>query len=98
MSVPNLKRVSVSSEQELAGWLARQPGAAGPVMLVTRARASHRNHVSREQVGRVLADHGWTAGPRYTLNGDLLGHVIVGPGLPARGAAASSPSGGAARQ
>ena len=78
--IPDLKRVRISSEEQLDAWLARHPHREGGVMLVTHADAAHRKHVSREQVGRALAAHGWTAGPRYTLNAGLLGHKIARAG------------------
>lgn len=77
MKTPNLKRISISSEQELDIWLASHSDQSQSVMLVTHTKPSHRNYVSGEQVREALAAHGWIAGPRYTLNADLLGHVIA---------------------
>ena len=76
MQIPTLKRITVTSEQQLGIWLAKQSAQAESVMLVTHTKASHKTYVSREQVEQMLAAHGWIAGRRYTLNPDLLGHVI----------------------
>jgi predicted alpha/beta-hydrolase family hydrolase len=69
--------VTISSQAQLASWLAKHPGDAQSVMLVTHVDASHRDYVSREDVAEALAVHGWSAGRRYTLNADLLGHMIA---------------------
>ncbi|MEE9334923.1 MAG: hypothetical protein V3U65_12620 [Granulosicoccaceae bacterium] len=76
MSMPKLKRINVHSEQELDVWLAKNSGQEKNILVVTHANASHRKYVSRDQVGQVLAKHGWKAGPRYTLGSVLLGHEI----------------------
>lgn len=76
MRVPNLKRLKIGSEQDLRGWLAKAPHPEDRVMLVTHCKSAHPNYVSREQVEDALSAHGWVAGPRYTLNATLLGHVI----------------------
>ena len=80
MKIPNLKRVKISSEQELRIWLAKHPHQEECVMLVTYSNASRPKYVSREQVRDALTAHGWVAGPRYTLNAILMGHVISKPG------------------
>ena len=77
MSMPNLKRVKVSSVQELESWLKENTDFHQCVMLVTQADASHRKFISREQVGQTIEKHGWNAGKRYTLGSGLLGHVIT---------------------
>lgn len=77
MKIPSMKRVKVTSPQELDVWLTKYDGTPGSVMLVTHADAAHKDHVSREQVQGVLGVHGWAAGVRYTLNATLLGHVIT---------------------
>jgi hypothetical protein len=76
MSIPNLKRVRISSVQELESWLAKQSDQAQSVMVVTYSEATHDKFVSHDQVGDVLTAHGWDAGRRYTLNGNLIGHVM----------------------
>lgn len=76
MSIPNLKRIKVSSEQELRNWLAKHPDQEQSIMLVTCNKKSRDKHVSREQVRDALVEHGWADGPRYTLKGNLIGHVI----------------------
>lgn len=75
MSMPNLKRVRIFSELELSTWLDKNSGHES-VMLVTHSDASHKKHVSREQISDVLAKHGWKEGFKYTLSSTLLGHVI----------------------
>lgn len=76
MDIPKLKRITVTSDADLRAWLARHRTSGESVMLVTRARRGSPNHVSRAEVGAALAAQGWVAGPRYTLNGSLIGHVI----------------------
>ncbi len=76
MSIPNLKRIKVSSGQELRNWLAKQPDQQQTVMLLTCNKTSRNKYVSREEVDEALVEHGWVAGVKYTLNGNLIGHVI----------------------
>ncbi len=76
MNIPNLKRVKISSEQELRVWLNKHPNQEQSVMLVTHNKKFLEKHVSREQVQGALIEHGWADGPRYTLNAHLIGHVI----------------------
>ncbi len=45
-------------------------------MIVTCDRSSPTKHVSRASVRSILAQHGWKSEKSYTLNGNLLGHVI----------------------
>ena len=73
MSMPKLKRIKVSSEEELRSRLATGPGDA--VMIVTCNKTSRDKHVSNEQVSGVLGELGWSLGRRYTLSGNLVGHV-----------------------
>ena len=77
MEFPKLKRINVCSEQELDVWLKRNTSQEESVMVVTHANSSHQKFVSREQVGQLLAEHGWKAGSRYTIGSNLLGHVIT---------------------
>lgn len=74
--MPNLKRIKIISEKELQVWLTKQPDQIENVMLVTFADTTHEKHVSREQISAALSEHGWSAGFKYTLRGNLLGHVI----------------------
>lgn len=76
MTIPNLKRIKVSSALELQTLLAKKPDHEQSLMLVTYSESSHANYVSREQVNDIVAKHAWQVGTRYTLNGNLLGHVI----------------------
>jgi len=75
MNIPNLKRVKVSSEQELHNWLAKHTAYAQDVMIVTCNKKSRDKHLSSSQVQDVLNGNGWTAGRSYTLDGNLVGHV-----------------------
>ena len=76
MKIPNLKRIKVSSETELATWLSKRPKQFESVMITTTTKPSGPNFVGRDQVEAALAAHGWIAGPCFTLNGGLIGHVI----------------------
>lgn len=76
MIIPKLKRIKVSSEQELRNWLAKNPDQMQDVMIVTCNKKSPDKHLSRDQVKDVLAQNGWLAGRSYTLIGNLDGHVI----------------------
>lgn len=80
MIIPGLKRIKVSSEQELRTWLAKNAGCGHEVMIVTCNQTSSVKHVSGSQVRAALHEHGWTAGRSYTLAGNLNGHVAKGPG------------------
>jgi len=77
--IPKLKRINIHSELELKVWLKKNSSQKESVMLVTHSNTSHQKHVSREQIGEMLAEHGWKAGSRYTLGSDLLAHVISKP-------------------
>jgi hypothetical protein len=76
MSIPNLKRVTVSSETDLRNWLTKETTPEQSVMLVTHTKASPEKHLSNEEIAGAVSDHSWTAGRRYTLNGTLIGQVI----------------------
>ena len=75
MTIPKLRRIKVSSGQELGDWLAKNEDLRQDVMLVTCNSKSRDKFVSSEQVREALAEHGWSAGRRYTLRGNLVGHV-----------------------
>ncbi|MCK0168797.1 hypothetical protein MWU52_14655 [Jannaschia sp. S6380] len=76
MTVPRLKRVKVSSEQELRTWLAKNADGTQSVMVVTCDRNSRDKFVGSDQVRAAAAAHGWAAGRSYTLRGNLVGHVV----------------------
>lgn len=76
MNIPSLKRVKISSEQDLNNWLTKHSSQEQSVMLVTHNKSSLEKHISREQVQDAIIKHGWVDGPRYTLNAHLVGHVI----------------------
>ncbi|WFE88481.1 hypothetical protein K1718_20280 [Roseibium porphyridii] len=75
MLIPNLKRIKVSSVQELRSWLGKSPIQNQRVMIVTCNKTSARKFLSRESVQKTLAEYGWAVETRYTLNGNLVGHV-----------------------
>ncbi len=75
MHIPNLKRVKVSSVQELRNWLGKGPDQHQRVMIVTCNKTSTGKFLSRESVQNTLAEYGWAVETRYTLNGNLVGHV-----------------------
>jgi len=76
MIIPKLKRIKVSSEQELRNWLAKNSGHKQEVMIVTCNKKSRDKHVSSDQVRETLGEKGWAAGQSYTLDGNLVGHVV----------------------
>lgn len=76
MSIPNLKRVRLSTETELRAWLARNTGLTGDVMLVTSAKTSSETPLNGEVVRRAVRDAGLEAGRSCTLNGGLVGRVV----------------------
>ena len=49
MSIPRLKRIKVSSVQELRNWLSKQPDQEQSVMVLTCKENSRDKYVSREQ-------------------------------------------------
>ena len=76
MPIPKLKRIKISSEQELVSWLAKNTNRTGEVMIVTCNKVSPSKYVSRDRVCDALSKHGWTSGQSYTLDGKLVGHVV----------------------
>lgn len=76
MTIPKLKRIKVSSQGQLQTWLAKNADCPGEVMIVTCDKTSRDKYLSTAQVEKALRDHGWSAGPRYTLIGNLIGHVV----------------------
>ncbi|MEO1189232.1 MAG: hypothetical protein AAFW60_09165 [Pseudomonadota bacterium] len=76
MIIPKLKRIKVSSEQELRNWLAKNSERKQEVMIVTCNAKSRDKHISSDKVRDTLGEVGWVAGRSYTLDGNLVGHVI----------------------
>ena len=76
MSIPKLKRIRVSSEQDLRNWLVRNSDQSQEVMIVTCNKGSRDKHVSRELVLDQASQNGWEAARSYTLDGGLVGHVV----------------------
>jgi len=76
MAIPNLKRIKVTSLEQLSAWLSKQPSAPQQVMLVTLTSKTNTHYISREDIDTAVQTHGWSIGFKYTLKGDLLGHVI----------------------
>lgn len=79
MIIPRLKRVKVSTEQELRSWLLKNSEHAHDVMIVTCNKTSRNKYVSSDQVRNALNEFGWRAGQSYTLEGNLVGHVVRRP-------------------
>ncbi|WP_439142852.1 hypothetical protein [Planktotalea sp.] len=77
MNIPKLKRATIASEDGLRVWLKNNSDLAESVMLVTHSNPRSSKHVSTEQVANALTNSRWSAGRRYTLNDNLLGHVIT---------------------
>jgi len=75
MIIPKLKRIKVSSEEELRTWLTKNAACETQVMIVTCNTLSKDKHVSGDQVRNTLGELGWRAGQSYTLKGNLVGHV-----------------------
>lgn len=76
MNLPKLKRVKVSTEQELRTWLNKNSECPQEVMITTCNKASRKKHLSSQQVRKTAAECGWIPGRSYTLDGNLHGHVI----------------------
>ncbi len=76
MDRPNLKRITIAAERDLRNWLSKFDGPEQTVMLITPCQSSRKGGLSQDQVQAALSDHGWKPGRRYTLNANLLGHVI----------------------
>ena len=75
MVIPSLKRIKVSSSDELENWLAKNSTFDRDIMFLTCSKKTSGKYLSSAAVRDVLARQGWAAGRSYTLNGDLLGHV-----------------------
>jgi hypothetical protein len=58
MPIPKLRRIKVSSEQELWNWLAKNSDHEQEVMLVTCSKKSRDKFVSSERLRYALSEHG----------------------------------------
>lgn len=76
MIIPKLKRVKISSLLELRNWCAKNSTHQQEVMIVTCNKKSRDKHISTNQVRDTLSENGWTVGQSYTLDGNLVGHVV----------------------
>ena len=76
MIISKLKRVKVSSELELRNWLAKNSEQRQEVMIVTCNKKSADKHISSDQVRKALSENGWATCQSYTLDGNLVGHVV----------------------
>lgn len=76
MPKPNLKRIKVSTEQALRTFLAKESGPWQEVMIVTCNAGSRDKHIASEEVRSAAREYGWTSGRSYTLEGNLVGHII----------------------
>ncbi len=74
--MPKLKRVKVSTEQELRNWLNKNSDQEQEVMIVTCNQKSRDKFISIDRVRDAVVQSGWNAGRSYTLDGNLVGHVI----------------------
>lgn len=77
MIIPKLKRIKVSTEQELRTWLRNNAEHQQEVMIVTCNRKSPDKYISSDLVRDAVSESGWNAGRSYTLDGNLVGHVIT---------------------
>lgn len=75
MVIPKLRRIKVSSADELRRWLAKNTDRTQDVMIVTCNARSPDKHIESDQVRTALAAFGWVSGRCYTLSGNLNGHV-----------------------
>ena len=76
MTIPKLKRIKVSTEQELRTWLSKKGAQPNQVMIVTCNAKSKDKHISSAAVRSVMSDSGWICDRSYTLDGNLMGHVV----------------------
>ncbi|MEM9432348.1 MAG: hypothetical protein AAGA12_00380 [Pseudomonadota bacterium] len=76
MNIPKLKRIKVSTEQELRTWLRKNAEPAQEVMIITGNKKSGEKHIPSQSVRDVVRENGWEFGRSYTLNGNLKGHVV----------------------
>lgn len=68
MSVEDLERIEVSSQQELRSWLEAHHTQQESVWLVTFKKAVREKYVSREQVLDELTAFGWIDGVRAKVD------------------------------
>lgn len=77
MAIPALKRIKVASERELGARLAEVVEAQTSVMAVSHADKANDAFIDRTRTVEVAASQGWRAGRAYTLNGGLIGTVLI---------------------
>lgn len=76
MKLDGLKRVNITSAQQLDSWLHKHADQTGDVVLVTRTDHAPDKHVGLEHMLRALAAHGWISARSYTLGSTKIGHVV----------------------
>ena len=76
MTISKLKRIKVSTVQELRAWLRKSSEHQQQVMIVTCNKKSRDKYISSIQVRDAAREHGWNAGRSYSLDGNLMGHVL----------------------
>ena len=76
MTIPKLKRVKVSTEKELRIWLKKNSDQEQEEMIVTCNQKSRDKHIGSDQVRDAVVQGGWNAGRSYTLDSNLVGHVV----------------------
>ena len=75
MTREDLRRIKVSSLDQLRTWVSANVNQRRDVMIVTNSKPNSRHYISSAQVRAVLSDFGWQAGPSSTLKGGLMEHV-----------------------
>lgn len=75
MTVPRMKRITASSEQELEARLSAGSDCPDEVMIVIGTGRAAAGELTRDCVRRVLERSGWQVGRRYTLYGNRVGQV-----------------------
>lgn len=76
MSIPNLKRVTISSVQQLENWVQKNADLGHSVMLVLFDKTGGERFIEPDVVSATLTAQGLNSGRRYTLHGNLIGHVV----------------------
>ena len=76
MIIPKLKRIKVSTVQELRSWLTKNSSKPQDVMIVTCNKRSQTKHIHSQQVRDIARETGWNSGRSYTLDGNLSGHIV----------------------
>ena len=76
MAIPNLKRLKVTSLQDLESRLKDVSVDLQVVMVTTTAQALSSTHVNSGDINQCIRKLGWTHDKSYTLIGGLIGQLI----------------------